>query len=576
MNIIYYLKNDWNKLLILLLIISNSLFPLLLMSQTKDIEARKKAHFETQDDPYIPVDRKSQKTSKAYQFKSSQIFTTQVNINEDGMNILGDAANEPSIAIDPTNPNRMLIAWRQFDDVNNNFRQAGYAYSLDGGESWTFPGVIDGGIFRSDPVLDTDSDGTFYYNSLTSDASNNFECTVFKSDSDDFEWDNGTFAYGGDKQWMTIDKSEGMGNGHNYSFWTYYFSACDFKSFTRSTNLGDDYEDCEYVDGNPQWGTITVGKNGEVYIAGLGDSGELVFTKSLTAQDADEDVSWEGVTYIDLDGAPLLQPPLNPQGLAGQVWIDSDKSDGPGSGNIYILSSVERFSNSDPLDVMFIKSTDGGDTWSNPVRLNDDLTTYEYQWFGSLSVAPNGRIDVIWLDTRDAIGNSYHSCLYYTYSTDQGESWSVNEKVSEIFDPSLGYPNQNKMGDYFHMISDNDHAHLAWANTFNGEQDVYYSRISNDFVGMEDYNMEEQFSMKILPNPNNGLFQLSYHLNAEAESVFLVRDLFGNIIESIHLTAFNVGSHHKNIDVSHLPNGIYICQLKAKEKVISKRMVLLK
>ena len=35
------------------------------------------------------------------------------------------------------------------------------------------------------------------------------------------------------------------------------------------------------------------------------------------------------------------------------------------------------------------------------------------------------------------------------------------------------------MGDYFHMVSDDSGAHLAWAGTFNGEQDVYYGRISN-------------------------------------------------------------------------------------------------
>ena len=52
--------------------------------------------------------------------------------------------NEPSMAIDPTNPDKMVIGWRQFNTVQNSFRQAGYAYTLDGGDTWTFPGVIDG------------------------------------------------------------------------------------------------------------------------------------------------------------------------------------------------------------------------------------------------------------------------------------------------------------------------------------------------------------------------------------------------------------------------------------------------
>ena len=39
----------------------------------------------------------------------------QVNVNAAGQNIAGDAANEPTICIDPTNPNRMAVGWRQLD-----------------------------------------------------------------------------------------------------------------------------------------------------------------------------------------------------------------------------------------------------------------------------------------------------------------------------------------------------------------------------------------------------------------------------------------------------------------------------
>jgi len=65
----------------------------------------------------------------------------------------------------PTNGNRMAIGWRQFNTISSNFRQAGYGFTTNGGQTWTFPGVIEPGVFRSDPVLDTDSDGNFYYNS---------------------------------------------------------------------------------------------------------------------------------------------------------------------------------------------------------------------------------------------------------------------------------------------------------------------------------------------------------------------------------------------------------------------------
>src|SRR5437879_6819554 len=54
-------------------------------------------------------------------------FTSfQVNVDANGNNIIGDAANESSIAVDPTDGSKMAIGWRQFDSVQSNFREAGY------------------------------------------------------------------------------------------------------------------------------------------------------------------------------------------------------------------------------------------------------------------------------------------------------------------------------------------------------------------------------------------------------------------------------------------------------------------
>ncbi len=90
----------------------------------------------------------------------------QVNVDRYGCNIPADAANEPSIAIDPTDPRKVVIGWRQFDTIESSFRQAGYAYSHDGGHTWVFPGSLTPGVFGSDPVLDSDAAGTIYYLSI--------------------------------------------------------------------------------------------------------------------------------------------------------------------------------------------------------------------------------------------------------------------------------------------------------------------------------------------------------------------------------------------------------------------------
>ena len=130
-------------------------------------------------------------------------------------------------------------------------------------------------------------------------------------------------------------------------------------------------------------------------------------------------------------------------------------------------------------DVMFVRSTNGGQTFSAPRRINDDPVNHaKWHWFGTLSVAPNGRIDAVWLDTRNAANNT-NSQLFYSSSLDGGNTWSPNIAISNSFNPFLGYPNQNKLGDYITVVSDNGGANVAYAATFNGEEDIYYVRIAS-------------------------------------------------------------------------------------------------
>lgn len=128
-----------------------------LVRAEKPVEAAREsappAHLERPDDSYQPG---SPRGSAKVAAPRAPAGSVQVNVDGSGMNILGDAANEPSIAIDPNDRNRMVIGWRQFNTIASNFRQAGWAWSSDGGQTWTFPGVLQPGVFRSDPVLGSD------------------------------------------------------------------------------------------------------------------------------------------------------------------------------------------------------------------------------------------------------------------------------------------------------------------------------------------------------------------------------------------------------------------------------------
>lgn len=553
------------------------LSPLFSRGQDAGLSHKKKPPvLETFGDNYLPNADNNEKTSPAYSpnsgsLRNTSIFTMQVNVNASGQNILGDAGNEPNIAVNPANEDEIVIGWRQFDNVSSNFRQAGWSYTSDGGQTWTFPGVINPGIFRSDPVLDYDTAGNFYYNSLTVDIFGNFVCKVFKSVDGGSSWDAGTDAHGGDKQWMTIDRTSGVGSGNIYATWTYAYSSCLPGFFTRSTNGGSSYENCTDVDGDPFWGTLAVGKDGELYISGTDTNGYIIVTKSLNAQVPGSLISWNSPVPVYLDGFLGYGASVNPGGLSGQVSVDVDRSNGAGQGNVYVLAPVVRLSNYDPGDVMFSRSSDGGDTWSSPIRVNDDVSETATQWFGTMSVAPNGRIDAVWLDTRDGQTFSDSSALYYSYSTDQGNTWSVNEKLSDSFDPHLGYPNQDKMGDYFDMVSDNTSAHLAWAGTFNGEEDVYYSHITPQVVSAVNENYDLGFS--VFPNPTSGVFVLTgpdfIGVNPGTPSRVEICNELGEKLYSKPILATKT-----EIDISSQSPGIYFLKIIDQDgQLIMKKII---
>jgi hypothetical protein len=535
------------------------------------------AQMEKPADGYIPSPRKTHSTTPAYSYHSKTFTIVQVNVDENGNNILNDAANEPSITFDINDHNKMAIGWRQFDNINNNFRQAGYGYTTDAGQTWTFPGVIDPGVFRSDPVLGSDGEGNFYYNALTS-QNDNYWCNVYKSENGGNTWQMGTFAQGGDKQWMSVDKTNGIGGGNTYAFWNGSYSVCSPYNFTRSTDGNVSYEECSSVPGDPYWGTTFVGPDGELFLCGAQWGGFMV-AKSTNAQNAGEDVFWDFTVSVSLGGDIIGfggEDCPNPSGLLGQSIITMDSTGGPGDGNIYLLCSVISYTNSDPCDVRFARSTDGGLTWSVPVRVNDDFGNNAYQWFGTMSVAPDGRIDVIWLDTRDNPG-SVNSALYYSYSLDEGMTWTPNEKLSDSFNPHIGWPQQDKMGDYFDMYSDEEGAHLAWTATFNGEQDVYYSLITPSYVGLAENDghgniyLEQNF-----PNPFKDQTTIRYQIAGRRFVSLKLYSAAGREVASLVDKVQGPGMHQVVLNASAIESGVYYYQLLAGESSETKRLILLK
>jgi len=499
----------------------------------------------------------------------------QVNVGAGGVDIAGDAGNEPSIAVDPTDHDRMAIGWRQFDTIASNFREAGFAYTTDGGLTWT-AGEIESGMFRSDPVLAADAQGKFFYSSLTNVGG--FNVRFFPSTDGGKTWGASSFGYGGDKQWFTIDRTGSMGDGHFYQAWSTASNPTPPNTFNRSVDGGLTFQTPTPIPNSPVWGTLDVASDGTLYLVGCrGTNSTIYVSRSTDARDSGLAPTFTSVA-IDLGGTIQTGGP-NPAGLLGQLWIGVDRSGGPSDGWIYVLATVR--TPTDPMDVMFVRSTDGGATWSTPVRVNDDPAgNGAWQWFGTMSVAPNGRIDVVWNDSR-ATGDSSMTALHYAFSTDGGTTWSPNEQVSPVWNSAIGWPNQNKIGDYYHMVSDANGADLAWAATFSGGEDVYYVRIQNQVTAVTSPPGSGLRLHAALPNPFTSATTIRFELpGAGGPARLSVFDLAGRRVATLVDGPYGGGTHAARWDGTDgngrdVGPGVYLCRLEAAGNVATRRVVRL-
>lgn len=162
-------------------------------------------------------------------------------------------------------------------------------------------------------------------------------------------------------------------------------------------------------------------------------------------------------------------------------------------------------------DVLFIRSTDNGATWSRPIVINDTFTGVLTQnRHPQISVAPNGRIDIVWHDRRHSFGietcPNTHSppagrapCTearlgdtYYAFSTDGGRTFSDNRRLTDrSINNDVGY--DYRFGVYWDfgpavVPLGNDRLFVAWMDSRLGDAqddnlDIFYAKVQLDAAG---------------------------------------------------------------------------------------------
>ena len=347
---------------------------------------------------------------------------------------------EPSIAIDPSNPKRMVAG----SILNNVYK------SYDGGVTWDHDVMKSRHGVYGDPTIVASPLGDFYYLHLGDpdqrgwSSSRLLESIVIQQLNEKKFlckkncWTDG-IAIGTnapkdqDKQWATTSKD----GSEIYVTWTEFdkyestepndHSRILFSkgkkgetSFSKPIVISDVEGGCVDDDNTVEGAVPAAGLNNEVYVAWAHQE-NIYFNKSLDG----------GNTWMPKSKVAMSIPGGWNQDIPGVYRANgmpillSDLSNGQNRGNLYLCWSDER--NGD-VDVFVSSSSDGGEHWSEAVRVNND-EGHAHQFFPWMAVdVVTGNLYAVFYDRRNY--TDYNTDVYLASSNDGGKTWA-NERISE-------------------------------------------------------------------------------------------------------------------------------------------------
>ena len=146
-------------------------------------------------------------------------------------------------------------------------------------------------------------------------------------------------------------------------------------------------------------------------------------------------------------------------------------------------------------DIILFKSTDGGNTYSGPVRVNQDGKEADADQFQPwMAVTPKGQVNVMYFDKRNDPGNNFFIGTYLSRSNDGGKTWKDTRVDHRMWDPRVNPPisvSGQFIGDYQGLVADDKVAIPFWNDTqanslpksareYSPWQEVWAARIPNN------------------------------------------------------------------------------------------------
>jgi len=498
--------------------------------------------------------------------------------------------SEQCLKINPKNPNQIVAG--VMADYTPLTTVMGYCYSSNGGLNWSSgPVVCSFAQPGSDPMIVVDTSGNFYYICCANwgvSGPNLDKLLCFKSTNGGVNWNGGTaFALMApqmdDMPMACIDMSHSQYSNNIYVTWDLYdaYPSNDpndssYVAFCRSTDGGVTFSTPVHVsrtagtarcdNSSPEGTSPCTGPNGEVYVTyPLNET--VMFNRSTNA----------GVNWLanDIFICNQIGGWTGLSGSSNGNWspvVACDISNSPYRGTIYVCFADQRNGMND-RDIWVVKSTNQGNNWSAPKRVNNDGFGHDQRlpW-----VCVDNVTGYVWIQFYDTRSNAITmSNVYVARSTDGGETYQ-NVKISPV-----NIYNNYYLGEYMGFDVYNNKARNLWAkpnSVYYG--DSYCTIIDTLFtIGINTISTEIPSYYSLIqnyPNPFNPLTNIRFNIPKTAYVNIKIYDITGKELETIVNENMQAGKYETQWNGSTYASGVYFYKLMTYGYQETKMMILMK
>ena len=387
-----------------------------------------------------------------------------------------------SMAIDPTDSSHIMSAY-EYNDAGTI--GSAYSFSTDTGRTWNGAWLLGpwggdlGLVPFGNPSVGVDAFGNFYYSTQVSSQGNDLNgyCVITSTGGTDWETPVpvAVTSYNEyrDQGYLAVDgRASGENAGSVYLTWRFFGENYDGVWVTVSRDRGATWShQVQISDDANQYAygpSLEVASNGWVYaaftefdLACMCYPPRLFLDRSTDGGQTwgtDQLMTGQPITAtgsLDLKGRELV---LLGNGTGGSVRVNHFPSfvvSPTDPETLYAVWNDGRWETTFDYygntgrhgDIAFSRSTDGGQTWTEPARVNDDPPGNGIdQWQPQIAIGPGGLLGVTWYDRRDD-PSGYLYDIYYSQSQDGGNTWSANQRVSDALSDPMAAPDYKGVGD---------------------------------------------------------------------------------------------------------------------------------